>query len=184
MYKILVKTCDGYVSPFHSYLWEEGKLKINADPVEVLYDEHGNAEIGGGVFHSYKSLEDAVFHLRGFQLGSRYLTYVIGKFTISEGAEVYVGECGWGELSYASSCMRFDGVVDVGREDNTAVLLFAPIVFNHGRRWPQTVEDAEGLIEAERDSIKNAVFTDSYKELMLSKLEEIKRNFYSYKGWS
>lgn len=183
VYKVLVKSADGYVSPFHSYLWEEGKLKFTKEAIEILFNKEGDPIVGAGVFHSYKSIEDAIYHLRGFQIGSRYLTYAIGKFKIPAGAEVYVGECGYGELSYASASIRFDGIVNVEDEDNTAVLLYAPVVFNHGRRWPQTLEDAERLTEAERNSIKNAVFTDGFKELMLSKLEEIKKNYYKFKGW-
>lgn len=183
VYKVLVKTEEGYVSPFHSFFWEQGVMNTNEDPIEVNETKARGEEVAGGVFHAYKYFEDAVYHLRGFRLGT-CLTYEVAKLTIPADAEVYEGVCGFGDKCYASVKMRLDEIVPVSDDDIKSVVHYKVLVNYGDSSWPQTKEEAEVMVNNELDRVKKvATLYDLDKETMVSRLMETVDGYYKLKGW-
>lgn len=182
VYKVVVKTCDGYVSPYHSYPWEIGKTEICEGPVDMCYNKYG-FELTGGAFHTYKYLEDAIWHLRIFSFGSK-LEYAVGKFTIPTDAEVYFGKASIGEWSYASTMLTMEEEVVISAEDINAVSRYRCFVKYNTCGWPKDKEQAEEVkMAAEKYAMTSSDLNDTDKENVISNINKISEEYYRYKGW-
>lgn len=189
VYKVLVRCGDsrcGYCSPYYFHLWEVGNTYINENEIEEK-----NCELGGGLFHTFKYKEDAICDIGVFKMASDK-NYVIGRFTIPTDAEVYTGECGIGEISYASTKLKLEEISEV--DDDTILnlrkvrfMLYVPRDEKGPAAsylWKLSKEEFDIGVKIRKDAIKNDFCsTESWVERQLSDMDTDTKWFYNYRNW-
>lgn len=98
-YKIFFEEDGMLTSPLHKCYWKKGKEKIDTKPLKFCYEETGSGHyyytdrlkpfhendsliIDGGVFHSFKNLDDAILYAESFFYYSTITHFIVCECVI------------------------------------------------------------------------------------------------------